>query len=647
VVTHNNKQRIIFDLRRLNQLTKPAPAFKMPTIDQAAEWITKDTLLWTVDIAKMFYHIPMAEPMKPWLCFLHPNGRVFNFNALPMGMQQAPFAATKALAPAVAQLTASGLKLLQYMDDALGVSNLHNAEKEYEAYISTLQEFGWTVSAKKCVPPTTRLNYLGFVINVANKVPTISLDARKRTGLVNQLRALLKRREALSPRILAQTLGQLVAAYPAAPTIRHHMTPAFRTLSVAVARHGWHSRQRVTLSEDTLAALATIRLGLAARLTSRVPFVPLKTPTATLTTDASTEWGWGAVLETARNCNQFQGAWQRPLILPTVAEVQAKAARAWSSRGLQMPRRLRLLAETLGVNHRQPPVPENPHITSLEATATLFGVLCSLPQLLNENLLIRSDATAVVGALIKRASPSPLLNDIIFLTRLSLQLINCQLAGVTHVPGAQNTDPDNLSRGWLPANAKLEWPINRTVPVWLWRTWFRKRPPSTLIDAFASSSNNITRRFWSYGPDPTAEAQDGLLQHWRNEELWINPPFELMERVVGKLTRDCPRRAIIITPHWPHRPWFKMLANHPHTFAARLLHPKDVLQWGPTTNLAEPLRNPKWKLVAWALDCAKSPSTINLDLSSPPPWRSSMKAALHHPASSAKRRRRVQTPSRH
>ena len=95
--------------------------------------------------------------------------------------------------------------------------------------------------------------------------------------------------------------------------------------------------------------------------------------------------------------------------------------------------------------------------------------------------------------------------------------------------------------------------------------------------------------------------------------------FELMTKVARKLEADCPKRAIVISPNWPHRPWFHRLAHHPHIVAVHELLPKDVLATGPPPHLAEPMRNPRWTLMAWVLDSTcSSPLRLASQLRRPP-----------------------------
>ena len=46
------------------------------------------------------------------------------------------------------------------------------------------------------------------------------------------------------------------------------------------------------------------------------------------------------------------------------------------------------------------------------------------------------------------------------------------------------------------------------------------------------------------------------MKDWGREDLWLNPPFSMMDRVVDKL-RDDNAHAILVMPDWPYMKWHK------------------------------------------------------------------------------------------
>ena len=99
-----------------------------------------------------------------------------------------------------------------------------------------------------------------------------------------------------------------------------------------------------------------------------------------------------------------------------------------------------------------------------------------------------------------------------------------------------------------------------------------------MIDAFASSSNAQLPKYWSLETDARALAQDALAQNWTRRHLFLNPPFGLMRRVVGKLVMERPAIAIVISPDWRPASWFGLLAS---MATESLLLPAWAVEAGP------------------------------------------------------------------
>ena len=68
-------------------------------------------------------------------------------------------------------------------------------------------------------------------------------------------------------------------------------------------------------------------------------------------------------------------------------------------------------------------------------------------------------------------------------------------------------------------------------------------------DCFASGLNARFVPFWT-------EDDDAFAQNWRLEAgCWINPPWERMEDVVGKLEVECPEE-VLIAPAYTNTRWW-------------------------------------------------------------------------------------------
>ena len=89
------------------------------------------------------------------------------------------------------------------------------------------------------------------------------------------------------------------------------------------------------------------------------------------------------------------------------------------------------------------------------------------------------------------------------------------------------------------------------------RKWFDKIVAMTdvepTVDAFANAGNRLTEKYWDL-------ATDAFTQDWSDEVLWINPPFDCMERVVSKILSE-QAHGLMIVPCWPRQVWFSVLES--------------------------------------------------------------------------------------
>ena len=65
------------------------------------------------------------------------------------------------------------------------------------------------------------------------------------------------------------------------------------------------------------------------------------------------------------------------------------------------------------------------------------------------------------------------------------------------------------------------------------------------VDAFANKKNKRFPKFYD----------DAWSEDW-SEPLWIDPPFDVLPRVVQNL-KQSGAKAISIVPNWPRQEWFK------------------------------------------------------------------------------------------
>ena len=123
----------------------------------------------------------------------------------------------------------------------------------------------------------------------------------------------------------------------------------------------------------------------------------------------------------------------------------------------------------------------------------------------------------------------------------------------------------------------VQWSLRQDVYESLWsEPCLAGRRPN--LDAFADeATTKVPGRFYSARWSPNSLGVDALAQKWEAPVssdgsaplLYINPPFELMGRVVRKLREEQPD-CVVIVLRWP-RWWVNHLRAMPHYRGVRAL----------------------------------------------------------------------------
>ena len=200
-----------------------------------------------------------------------------------------------------------------------------------------------------------------------------------------------------------------------------------------------------------------------------------------------------------------------------------------------------------------------------------------------------TDNTTTVAYVNNMGGPSSQLTDLA--ERIwSVALDNGIQLVAKHLAGEVNVWADRLSR--LPI--QYEWKLNPAMFHLLDNTW----GPHT-VDRFASFSTAQLPRYNSRFYDPATSGIDALAQQdWGQENNFVNPPFRMLSSVLQVIQRQ-EAYATVIAPLWPGQPWFQQLRQLSIAPPFRLPNsPRVMLRMG---DLAEPLKNRRWKLYAWRI----------------------------------------------
>ena len=289
--------RWIMDLSILNDCIK-CPKFRMLTLREVRLLLPKG--FWTVslDAKDGFWHLPVSRRKRPFLGFRY-RGKLYQFRALPFGLNVAPRLFTKVMAHMVKVMAAEGIFVLIYLDDLLIVAPTRELclAHMYKA-LSILESFGWIINENKSRKlPAQIFEWLGVHFNLQTHTvcPTESnMDAlRVRLQLVIQSKY-CTRRKLMRLQGLANWVGQ---------------TNPIARLMLSTTRVLLRILRRVKLDTPIILTKG-MKLSLAKWIyIPRVPqLIGNPSPTLTIQTDASLT-GWGFQINSA----PFQGTFDKTM----------------------------------------------------------------------------------------------------------------------------------------------------------------------------------------------------------------------------------------------------------------------------------------------------------------------------------------------
>ena len=209
------------------------------------------------------------------------------------------------------------------------------------------------------------------------------------------------------------------------------------------------------------------------------------------------------------------------------------------------------------------------HINCLEALAAFHAVKCFVRDKRSITVLLLLDNTTAVAYVNKLGGTvSRQLNHIV--RELWLWCMNRDITLVAeHLPGVLNSIADEESRVM---KDRSDWMLNPQIFHQIQTKWGPLE-----VDIFASRLTTQLERFFSWRPDPEAEAVDAFNQDWDllQGRGYANPPWSLVGRVLNKVQhqRVTP---VLVAPVWKSQPWYPKLLEMVMDFPI-LLPPREDL----------------------------------------------------------------------
>jgi len=119
-----------------------------------------------------------------------------------------------------------------------------------------------------------------------------------------------------------------------------------------------------------------------------------------------------------------------------------------------------------------------------------------------------------------------------------------------HLPGHLNSQANEESRT---VRDRCDWMLNQSV---FQRINAAMGPLE--VDFFALGLTRQLPHFYSWRPDPEAEATDAFMQNWTLVWGFANPPWCLINHCLTKVRKQS-AQIVLVTPLWKTQPWFLLV----------------------------------------------------------------------------------------
>ena len=384
------------------------------------------------------------------------------------------------------------------------------------------------------------------------------MQVRMPRNKVDDLRKQITSLLAMSPptvRDVARVLGKMNSVAPAIFQGRLHTRAVLADKIAALKAPQGHSESECSLSPS---ARADLQLWLDSLEAWNGKSIIPRSPDTVLTTDAS-DLRWSALLGTGPQTLVTNGVW-------TFAE------------------------RCLSINQR-------------ELLAIEFGLLSFRQQLRDRKaqvILIRSDNTTAIAYLNHMGGTRSRECSLIAERMWVWALANDVILQAEYISTDENP-ADAPSREEI---SRHEWMLNPFLFQQL-EAWCGPHH----VDLFASRPNAQLQRYFSWKPDPTAEAVDALLQPWAGGGGIVgfaNPPWILIPRILQKVARE-QATITLIAPLWPTQAWYPMLLSMlidapvllPQQGNQPVFLPPLVSQSDQMASSSAATPDPQWRVAAW------------------------------------------------
>ncbi len=264
------------------------PPFKMLTQKRIFGCIRPQDWSAAVELKDPYFHVSIFPCHRSVLRFMF-EGRAYQYMVLPFGLSLSPSVFTKVAEAALVPLTEQGVRILNYLDDWLILTqSLDQLCEHRDLVLSHLSQLGLRVNWEKSkLSPMQKISFLGMELDSVNQ--TARLMQERAQSVLNCLN-MFKSRTAPPLKQFQRLLGHKAAAAAVTPLGLLHMRPLQHWLHGRVPRWAWQCGRlwvRVTAYSQTFTLWSDLSF-----LWARVPLEQVSRQ-AVVYTDASAK-GWVA-----------------------------------------------------------------------------------------------------------------------------------------------------------------------------------------------------------------------------------------------------------------------------------------------------------------------------------------------------------------
>ncbi len=491
--------RFILNLKLLNEVVE-YKHFKMETAMTAINLMQPFTYMGSIDLSEAYYVLPIRFQDTKYLKFQW-QGKCLMYTCCPMGLSPAPRKYTKLLKPVYATLRQWGFVYVGYIDDSWTANvDREICRKGLVAGNDLFISLGFITNlAKSVMIPTQCIEFLGLILD---SIRMIVMLTAKKTEKVKNLCLKFISKTRVTIRDLAKLIGNIVATLPAAQFGKMH----YRNLEVckilALKQNAGNYDAKCTLGRPQHEEIQWW----IDNIEDIYNPIMKGSPEISISSDASGRQ-WGCFCDGESALNYFSQSEQE-----------------------------------FSINVK-------------ELLAVKYALRCFQDKLHHKHILVLCDNTAAISYVKDMGGTKHGLMNQIAIDIWNWAIEHSVWISVTHIAGIDNTLADTASR--TDYNPRTEWSLKQEV----FDEIVAQFGPVD-IDLFASNLNNKLPRYVSWQRDPFSEHVDAFTLDWSNLNVYVFPPFSILNRVVRKITENRPRKIILVIPNWPTQAWYPVVMQY-------------------------------------------------------------------------------------